>query len=523
MTKISCSGIEFTNTCFTNNVQITSVDCRNIAWKGNNMRLAFANCYSLQSITNISNTVTDMGGAFRYCNHITVAPNIPNSVVSMNETFMACSNLTEAPNLSNKTNLITLPSTFKSCNKLTDAPVIPNSVTDLYMTFSDCSSLVNIPELPNSVTSLYSTFSQCTNLKNAPVIPNAVTNMSETFYICPNLVTAPNIPSTVTNMESTFTRCVNLTGDIYITSSEVTNAANCFNGTALTKNVYIPYKYTNNVFTATYNSFVNAGYTTNGMTNGVYLKNIIPEQEYVRYTIVSVPGNCLITLTADGYQQVDNYIEVPSGTEVSWKVEKYGYEPKQGTKIITENTMDNIELALQVTFIITPTPSNALVQLTADGYIQENNGITVKSGTLVNWRVTAIGYQEKSGSRVITEDLTQSIILDEIVTFTIVPTPSDATITLNATNYIEKGSNWIKVPAGTVVNWTVSKQFYISQGEARTITHTETITPQLIRDVKYEMDLDETEYEYSVSSTAELSLNKYIGSATTVTVPNIED
>jgi hypothetical protein len=66
----------------------------------------------------------------------------------------------------------------------------------------------------------------------------------------------------------TFYYCYNLSNSVHIQSTNILNAKNCFSGTSLTKNVYIPFNST------TYNSFINAGYDENGTSCGVYLKDI---------------------------------------------------------------------------------------------------------------------------------------------------------------------------------------------------------------------------------------------------------
>ena len=76
-------------------------------------------------------------------------------------------------------------------------------------------------------------------------------------------------------MSGTFSHCENLTGNIYILSNRITNATDCFNMTSAIKNVYIPFTYSNNVPSATYNSFISAGYNTEGSgIYNVYLKDI---------------------------------------------------------------------------------------------------------------------------------------------------------------------------------------------------------------------------------------------------------
>ena len=214
-----------TNT-FKNNKTVVNIDLCDVPWVNNSMFNAFYNCNNLTSVTNINQNVTSIAYAFR------------------------------------------------SCSNLVNAPVIGNNVTNMYGTFYNCIRLVNAPIIPNNVTSMVETFYYCYNLVNASVIPNNVASMYQTFLNCRNLVNVPVIPNSVTDMSRTFWNCSNLQGDIYIKSENITNATNCFNQTSLTKNVYIPFTYENGVNTKTYNSFINAGYKTDGSVNGVYLMDI---------------------------------------------------------------------------------------------------------------------------------------------------------------------------------------------------------------------------------------------------------
>ena len=50
------------------------------------------------------------------------------------------------------------------------------------------------------------------------------------------------------------------------------------------------------------------------------------------------------------------------------------------------------------TFTISPTPSTATVTLTASGYTQSGNSITVANGTTVSWSVSASGYTTQTGT-----------------------------------------------------------------------------------------------------------------------------
>lgn len=64
------------------------------------------------------------------------------------------------------------------------------------------------------------------------------------------------------------------------------------------------------------------------------------------------------------------------------------------------------------TFTINPTPSDATVILTANGYTQSGNSITVASGTSVAWNVSKSGYTSQSGTQVVTSTSSKNIALN---------------------------------------------------------------------------------------------------------------
>ena len=313
------------NLPFYRNTYINSVDLNNVRFVNNSMENAFYSCYSLNEVTNISNTIENMDRTFSRCTNLVNAPVIPNSVTNMYYTFSECNNLVNASDLSNCTNLTNMSGTFSQCLRINDMTIkISNSVTDMSSafywchnlvnapdlsnctnltnmsgTFSYCYNLVNAPVISNSVIDMRDAFYNCINLVNVPVIPNSVTNMTNTFYWCSNIVNVPVIPNSVTSMYGTFCRCYNLknvplignsinymveafsycynlTGDIVILSENISNARYSFSGTSLDKNVYIPFKYENGQYTKTYNAFTyyyTGGYSTTNRVNGVILRD----------------------------------------------------------------------------------------------------------------------------------------------------------------------------------------------------------------------------------------------------------
>ena len=311
---------------YANNHELEEIDLAFVPWVNNSMYKAFENSDHLRSVTNINQNVTNMSGTFHDCHNLVNAPIIPNNVTNMCETFDRCYNLVESPVIPNS--VTNMYSTFWECYNLTDSPVIPNSVTNIDClfgvcinlitapeslpnvtqmdrTFTSCSKLKNFPSIPQTVTTLMWTFAGCSNLVNAPVIPNNVRYIGKAFCNCTNLVDGPIIPNSANDIGGIFSGCINLinicelssninnlthwqgdgafqncislTGDIFIHSENITNATNCFYGTSLNKDVYIPFYYSNNSYTKTYNAFINAGYSTEYRVNGALLIDINDE------------------------------------------------------------------------------------------------------------------------------------------------------------------------------------------------------------------------------------------------------
>ena len=331
ISPVSC--LYLTLNTYQNCTNITSVNLHNVPFVNNNMSNAFYDCFNLTSVTGINENVIHMDYTFYNCSNLVNAPVIPNSVTNMVGTFYFCYNLVNAPVIPNS--VTNMAVTFACCSNLVNTPIIPNSVTDMFGTFGECNNLLNPPIIPNSVTNMAVTFYNCSNLVNAPVIPNSVTDMALSFEECTNLVNAPVIPNSVTNMYRTFNQCSNLTGNMYIQSENITNATNCFNQTSLTKNVYIPFTYENGVNTLTYNSFINAGYTTNGSVNGVYLKDI--NKNTVNITLNLYTNNT-------NQQSIDLWFELFDGPNGSYINTPYYYNipvTKPRTVFTVEKEVDD--------------------------------------------------------------------------------------------------------------------------------------------------------------------------------------
>lgn len=157
---------------------------------------------------------------------------------------------------------------FYNCYNLVSVERLNNDITSMVSTFGHCSNLNQDIQIPSNVTSMYHTFYDCSKLDRNIQIPSSVTNMSGTFGFCTSLNQNIQIPSSVTNMQDAFTGCFKLTGHINILSENIASAYDCFSGTTLAKDVYLPFKYANGVNTLTFNSFRSAGYIkSDGTTN----------------------------------------------------------------------------------------------------------------------------------------------------------------------------------------------------------------------------------------------------------------
>lgn len=379
----------------------------------------FYNCTNLTNVYLKFDNVTDATNLFSNCtNLVNVSWSIPNATILRN-TFLNCQNLTTVPTISNS--VTDMYGTFRQCYNLTDAPILPNSVTDMTDAFTLCYNLVNAPVIPESVTLLTNAFSDCHNLAVAPNIPSSFNkslqstfrgcynlttvyslgnayNLVNTFNGCYSLVNIPSIPNTVTDMRNTFRRCTNLAGNIYIHSNRVSYANYCFYNTSLTKNVYIPFEYENGVATQTYNSFIAAGYGTEDYLHGVHLKDI----DGSKITINPTPADATVLMYSEA-----------TGKEIDEDVlNKFTYvKTGDDVEITGLNTTDT---AIVVPSIWTETKSMRVID-----------------GSKIHYKVFKDGYNTVESEITVDGSQTIDVNLKQIMcTFTVVPFPSDATVTL---------------------------------------------------------------------------------------------
>ena len=120
--------------------------------------------------------------------------------------------------------------------------------------------------------------------------------------------------------------------------------------------------------------------------------------------------NLVVTVTMNGSTVSGWYsngkITIPSGTTITGNIKITANATKTATG-------DEPVTPTMYTFTINPTPSDATVALTASGYTQSGNSITVPSGTSVSWSVSKDGYTTQSGTHTVTKTESRSVTLSE--------------------------------------------------------------------------------------------------------------
>ena len=222
---------------------------------------------------------------------------------------------------------------------------------------------------------------------------------------------------------------------------------------------------------------------------------------FVTVTVVPDPVSSIVTLTASGYEQVNNSIKVPPSTIVSYMVSKSNYSPISRSVAPEEDVTINVKLEKYPVFTIVPTPEDATVTLTAEGYPQIGNTISVPPGTSIEYSVSKNNYYTVADTVVVEGDDTVEIELEKYPTLTIYPQPDDAIVNLVAEGYEQVG-NSITVPKGTRVDYSVARRGYTSENYALTL-NTDTDLDVELAINRYTLTIVPTPDESTVTLTAE--------------------
>lgn len=161
--------------------------------------------------------------------------------------------------------------------------------------------------------------------------------------------------------------------------------------------------------------------------------------------------------------------------------------------LIYNNKLYSLELSRnhnknKYTYTINTVPSNADVVLSINDNVITDRTITVAEGTTIEYYVTATGYAPIRGSTVVMDNTVETIELRSDFTLTVNPIPNDAIVVFNAPGYTQSG-NSITVNYGTEVEYTVSKDLYVSESGKTLIT----------ADTSIDVNLEETEYPITLA------------------------
>lgn len=188
--------------------------------------------------------------------------------------------------------------------------------------------------------------------------------------------------------------------------------------------------------------------------------------QMVDIEVQPTPSDATVTLSATGYVQTGNKITVPIGTKITYVVSKTGYysSPEVSFVATCERKINNgtaikVELSTQPrgTLNVTKVPSDSTLTLTATGYTQQGNSISVALGTTVTCTVSRNNMVSHTENVVVNSD-PQDITLTCDCSVRVTPNVSGATVSITRNNVTQP--NPAIVPYGSRINYTVSKDGY---------------------------------------------------------------
>ena len=235
--------------------------------------------------------------------------------------------------------------------------------------------------------------------------------------------------------------------------------------------------------------------------------------EFVLITIVPNPMSSTVVLSAPPYVAQGNSIKVPPDTLVSYTVSKDLYYTKTSATTATEDKIVEVTLEKYPTLTVYPIPDDSDVELTADGYTQVGNTITVPKDTVVRYRVSKDNYSTYTNTYTVTKNEDLEVRIYPHVTLTVYPNPEDATVELIAEGFEQVG-NTIYVPHGTEVKYNVYRYGYLPVNDKITVND----------DTDLPVSLNKQQFTYTIiptpsESTVTLRAEGYAQVDNSITVP----
>lgn len=185
-------------------------------------------------------------------------------------------------------------------------------------------------------------------------------------------------------------------------------------------------------------------------------------EDYTFGTYSVTMGGEVVTPSVNGSEMTIAIANVTGNIRISVTTVYNGVEELPEPDVPTP---DEPETPTLYTFTINPTPSNATVKLTASGFIQSGNSISVTKGTTVSYAVSLAGYVSQNGSVVVNSTQYKNVTLVTQVEGDVIDlgTLTDGT--------------WIKMENGTnqtLKNWKSTD--YILIPDSAISMHTDDIT-----------------------------------------------
>ena len=180
--------------------------------------------------------------------------------------------------------------------------------------------------------------------------------------------------------------------------------------------------------------------------------------------------NAIISIKSDSqHVSKNNEIEVPYGTKIEYSISKPKHVTVSNAHRLFNDEILNIELKKYVRVYFDINPSDSII--TIKGYTPHKQDnlvyIDATEGDIIEYTIVHDGYVTQS-DKIVAQGIIEketffeqmiSINMVEYFTFTIIPSPSDATVILDAIGYNQIG-NSITIPDGTQVSWSVIKTGY---------------------------------------------------------------
>lgn len=239
--------------------------------------------------------------------------------------------------------------------------------------------------------------------------------------------------------------------------------------------------------------------------------SIKPDYLQAKVTIVPDPSDSTVTLTATGYSQSGNSIDVPIGTVVRWEVEKTAYDPREGEFLVVGNTSISVKLSEQPkrTVSINTVPADASVLITGDGYInaQGTKALSAPIGTKLTYTVSdPLGQLSlvETGSITVQEDVSLNVTMKTKAHITEI-TPPDAVVKINGTV-----GTYRELPCSQTITVSATRDDFDSFSKTVPLNN-RGIAPDFVDKI----ELKETTYTLVVESTpTNASLSVVVGGKT---------